>query len=225
MAVAGVAETRDDEGGLVETFVQRCGVDGEIEAALAQQLDTFRRREHAHDDDGSGSAALHQEVAGVRERAAGCQHRVEHDDLAAGERLGQLVDVRLGLMRFLVAGHADEADVGIRQQLLRGVQETETGTQYRYNHRLVGQLATEGLRQWRLYPHGMCGQTPGRFGQQQSADALELLAEQRVRRVLVAHSGERICDQRVVNDMKSDSHATSVPDRSAADHHAFAPTA
>ena len=75
----------------------------------------------------------------VHQRAAGGQHRVDHDHRPPGERLGQLVDVRLGLERLLVAADADEPDVGVGQQLLGGVHEPEPGAQDRHDDRLHGQ--------------------------------------------------------------------------------------
>ena len=53
------------------------------------------------------------------QRTSGGEHRIEHDHGTTCERFGELVDVRLGLVRRLVARHADEADVGVRQQILR----------------------------------------------------------------------------------------------------------
>jgi hypothetical protein len=122
----------------------------------------------------------------VDQRAAGGEHRIEHDDRATGERLGQLVDVRLGLVGRLVAGHADEPDVGVGQQRLRRADEAETGAQDRHHDRLHGDAHRPGGGQRRLDRAVDGRQRPGRLGDQQPADALEVLAEQRVRRVTVA---------------------------------------
>ena len=48
------------------------------------------------------------------ERAAGREHRVEHEALAVREVVGQALGVDVGLQGLLVAHHAEEADLGGR---------------------------------------------------------------------------------------------------------------
>ena len=67
----------------------------------------------AHDDadrgDVDGVAGL-QQPDGVRHRAAGGQHRVEHHHRLRAQVVGQRLQIRCRLVGFLVAGDADEAD-------------------------------------------------------------------------------------------------------------------
>ena len=73
------------------------------------------------------------------------EHRIDDDDRTFADVLRQLVDVRLGLVGFFVAGDADEADVGVRQQLLRRAQEAEAGAQNRHDDRLHGDPLGRGV--------------------------------------------------------------------------------
>ena len=59
------------------------------------------------------------------ERAAGREHRVEQEALAARQVVGQAVRVRDRLERLLVALHPEEADLGRRQQAGHAVEHAE----------------------------------------------------------------------------------------------------
>ena len=74
-------------------------------------------------------ARLTADADRVRGRAAGREHRVEHQHAAAGQPVGQLEVVRHGPQRLLVALDADEADGRVRHQLERGVEHAEPGAQ------------------------------------------------------------------------------------------------
>ena len=82
------------------------------------------------------------------------------------------------------------------QQVLGGADEPESGTQDRHDDRLGGDAPRRGGRQRRLDGAVDGGQRPRGLGEEQRADALEVLAEQRVRCVAVAERGERVGDQR-----------------------------
>ena len=157
---------------------------------------------------GVGRVALEQQLDRVDERAAGRQHRVDDDHRAAGERLGQLVDVRLRRERLLVAADADEADVGVGQQLLGGVDEAEAGAQDRHDDRLHGQPLDGRRRQRRVDRAVDRRQRLGRPRHQQRADALEVLAEQGVRRRAVADAGQGVDDERVLDERDGDGSLT-----------------
>ena len=113
---------------------------------------------------------------------------------------GSLLTYGLGLERLLVAGDADETDVGDRHQFLGGVHEPEPGSQHRDDHRLHGQPSGRGRRERCLDRALDRRQRLGRLGEQQRADPFEVGAEQRVRRVAVADPGERVGDERVIDE-------------------------
>ena len=195
---------------LVEVVVDGGGDDVDGEAGLAQALDALRGAQRADDGDRRRGVALEQQLDGVDERAAGRQHRVDDDHRPAGQRLGQLVDVRLRRERLLVAADPDEPDVGVGQQLLGGVDEAEPGAQDRHDDRLHGEPLHRRGRQRRLDRAVDRRQRLGGPGHQQRADALEVLAEQGVRRRAVADAGQRVDDERVLDDGDGDGVAVTV---------------
>ena len=153
---------------------------------------------------GCGAPRCEQQLDRVDQRPAGGEHRVDDDHRPAGERLGQLVDVGLGSERLLVAADPDEPDVGVGQQLLGGVHEPEPGAQDRHDHRLHGEPPGRRLGQRRGHRRVDRRQVLRRPHQQQAADALEVLAEQGVRRRDVADPGKRVGDHRVLDDGHGD---------------------
>src|SRR5688500_16582664 len=118
LTITGISESRHDEGVVVELVVDRARDHVQVESLVAQALDPFRSRQRTDDDDRDGGIARGEQRHRVHERAARCQHRIDHDHRPAGERLGELVDVRMGLERLLIARDADEADVRVGHQLL-----------------------------------------------------------------------------------------------------------
>ena len=83
----------------------------------------------------SSAPRSHQELDGRGQRAAGGEHRVEHVALPPGEVVGQPLGVRGGLERLLVAHHAEEPDLGRRQQPLHALEHPEAGPQDRHHER------------------------------------------------------------------------------------------
>ena len=82
-------------------------------------------------------AAVGEELDRGREGAAGGEHRVEHEALAAGQVVGEALGVRRRLEGLLVAHHAEEADLGGRQQPHHPVEHPEPGPQDR-DHQGLG---------------------------------------------------------------------------------------
>ena len=67
----------------------------------------------------------------ARQRSAGREHRVEHEALAVAQVIGKALGVRRRLEGDFVAGHAEEADLGARQQLDHSLEHAEAGSQDR----------------------------------------------------------------------------------------------
>src|SRR5436190_7429396 len=99
LTITGVSEARNDEGVVIEVVVDRGGDDVQVEFGFAQALNAFGRGERAHDRDRNWRAASGQQGDRVDQRATRGEHRVDHDHRPATQRLGQLVDVWMGLKR------------------------------------------------------------------------------------------------------------------------------
>ena len=142
----------------------------------------------------------------MEQRPAGGEHRIDDDHRPAGERLRQLVDVGLGSERLLVTADPDEPDVGVRQQLLGGVHEAETGAQDRHDHGLHGEPSGRRLGERRGDRRVHRREVLRRPHQQQAADALEVLAEEGVRRRDVADPGKGVGHHGVLDNGDGDAH-------------------
>ena len=94
----------------------------------AQPRDALGRRDQRRQRD-VARAGLAAEADRVRGRAAGREHRVEHEHAAPGQAVRQLEVVGHRPQRLLVARDADEADGRVREQLVRGVEHAEAGAQ------------------------------------------------------------------------------------------------
>ena len=138
--VAGVAEARHDVALLVEPLVhaprsRRVTGTSSPASSFSSRAQPSGAREQADRGDVVG-AAVDQEPDRRRQRAAGRQHRVEHVALPPGQVVGQPLGVRRGLQRLLVAHHAEEPDLGRRQQPHHAVEHAEPGAQDRHDERL-----------------------------------------------------------------------------------------
>ena len=209
-AVAGVTETGDDVALLVELLVHRGDDDGDRDVeALEVLLDAgaaLGRGQQADRGDVVG-AAVGEELDGRGQGAAGGQHRVEDVALPALEVLGQPLGVRHRLEGLLVAGHADEADLGGRQQPHHPVEHAETGTQDRDDQRLRRRqphARRRGDRRddvVRLDPH-LAGGLVGEQGDQ----LVGQLPERRRVGALVPQGGQLVRDEGVVDDVGGEGH-------------------
>ena len=100
------------------------------------------RGEHAHAGERPGAPVV-QELAGVGQRAAGGQHRVEHEHRAAGQVGGHLESCRARARSVvLVAGDADEGGVGVGQQPEDGAMHPEPGPQDGHDERRARRRAS-----------------------------------------------------------------------------------
>ena len=118
--------------------------DFEIADELAEVLDALWGGQDAQTGDVVGAAA-HQELDGAAQRTTGGQHRVEDVALTAGEVLGKTLGVGHRLEGLLVTGHADEADLGRRDEAHHALEHSQAGAQDRDDERLgAGQGDTLG---------------------------------------------------------------------------------
>jgi hypothetical protein len=85
-------------------------------ASKARSRRPAGRDETEHRD--VAGAALDEHVEHAHQRAAGREHRVTEHDVGAGQRVGQSVEVDVGLQGRLVPSKPDQADPVVRQDLL-----------------------------------------------------------------------------------------------------------
>jgi Phosphoglucomutase/phosphomannomutase, alpha/beta/alpha domain II/Phosphoglucomutase/phosphomannomutase, alpha/beta/alpha domain III/Phosphoglucomutase/phosphomannomutase, C-terminal domain len=200
LAVAGVTESRDDVGVPVEALIDCGGEQASVRRRFLQRRKTFRGRHHTEHGDVVGVAAL-QQADGVRHRAAGGQHRVEHNNRPATQVVRQGLQIRYGQRGFLVAGDADEAHRRLRQKLVRLLDHPESGPQHRHQQRRHRQARTGGLGQWCSHGEVFAWHIPGGLVDQHQRQVSQGGTEGRVVGVLVAQRSQPDCGQRVVNDM------------------------
>src|SRR2546427_4635329 len=108
-AIAGIPEPRQDVAVVVELAVERGGEDGDVGVGLEHAAHALRRRHETQEADALGTGML-ERADGIRRRAAGREHGIEHEEIArvlAGWDLEIVVD---RLERVVLAVDADVAD-------------------------------------------------------------------------------------------------------------------
>ena len=201
-AVAGVAQTRHDVALIVEAFVHTADDDAERDArvdVLFDELDAFRRGDDA--DRGHVFCALFgQVVRGGHKRAAGGEHRVDQEALAARKVVRQAVRVGdlLGGMLF-VALHAQESDLRAWHHAGHAVEHAQSGAQHRHDDRarLGDRLAHHGgHRRLDRLVHDL--KVAGGLVGFERDELRDEFAEDGRRGVFVSQHGELVLDQRVI---------------------------
>ena len=149
LPIPGVAETRHDVGDVVEPLVDGRGEQPQVRRHLLQCRNAFGCDDDADRRDVDGVAGM-QQPDGVRHRAAGGQHRVQHHHRLRAQIVGQRLQIRCGLVGFLVAGHPDEPDAGLRDQRVGLIDHAQPGAQHRHQQRRIGQpdpvVSASGVR-------------------------------------------------------------------------------
>ena len=134
--VAGVTETGDDVGILIEMIIDRGEVDIHVGMGHPDSLDALGGADQAHQTD-VGAAALLEHAQGVAGAAAGREHRVGDDDETILDVLGEFAVIDHGLVGFFVTVQADMADLGDGHQLMQALYHTHTGAQDRDDRELA----------------------------------------------------------------------------------------
>src|SRR5204862_3742666 len=80
-AIAGIPEPRQDVTVVVELAVERGGEDGDVGVGLEHAAHALGRRDETQEADALGAGVL-ERVYGVRRRAAGREHGIEHEEIA-----------------------------------------------------------------------------------------------------------------------------------------------
>src|SRR5256886_6133395 len=92
--IARIPQPRQDVAAVVELAVERGGEDGDVGVGLEHAAHALGRRDETQEADALGAGVL-ERVYGVRRRAAGREHGIEHEEIArvlAGWDLEIVVD-------------------------------------------------------------------------------------------------------------------------------------
>ncbi len=157
-------------------------------------------------------AAPDEEVDRHGQGAAGREHRVEDVALPTGQIIGKALGIRLGLEGLLIADHAEEADLGRRQEALHSVEHAEACAEDRYDERARAREAyADGLGHRCLDLNRLYPDVAGGLVRQKRDQFVGQPPECRRIGALVAQDGELVGDQRVIRDMNL--HVTSLAAR------------
>ena len=151
-------------------------------------------------DGGDGTGApLDEQPAGVQERAAGGEHRVDDEHRPPRQVGRDLEHVGLRFEGGLVAGDADEGRVGVGQELEDGVHHPEPGPQDRHDDR--PRRDPPGRRRPdRRADLGVLGrQVAARLVDEHRGEAVHRLAEGGPVGRLVAEAGEELGGEGMVD--------------------------
>ncbi len=198
LSVAGVAKARNNEAFVVQSLVDRGGDDAHRQRRFRQDSEALRRNQGA-DGRYVRGAARAQQLDRVRHRTSGRQHRIEHVDGAAGEAFGQRQHVLRGQQGVLVAGHADEAHLGVRKHGLGLVGHAQACPQYRHQQWRIGQVHPSSGRDRRIDRPWRGAETAGCLVDQHHRQLPQSRAEGRVCRSAIPHDREPGSDQRMID--------------------------
>ncbi len=169
----------------------------------AQHLDALGGGDQRHEADILGGDAIAlQHIDRMGAGIAGGQHRIGQDEQAAlglGQ-LHQIFDRTLGVM---VAIDADMADAGGGQQIEQPVGHADAGAQDRH-HRQFLAGDDRGVEGGQRSLDRLIGdrQIAGDLVAHQQRDLAQQLAEGLGRGALVAHMGQLVLDQRMIDDVQ-----------------------
>src|SRR2546428_6149053 len=135
-AIAGIPEPRQDVAVVVELAVERGGEDGDVGVGLEHATHALGRRDEAEEADTLGAGVL-ERAHGVRRRAAGREHGIEHEEIARVFARWNLEVVVDRLERVVLAVDADVADASRRDQLREALDHAESPAQDRHEGELL----------------------------------------------------------------------------------------
>ena len=144
-------------------------------------------------------AVVLQKLDGRGGRAAGGEHRVDHDDVTLGDVGGHLVVVLDGFLGLGVAEQANVAHLAAGNHAHHAVHHAETGTKDRNDrHFLAGDAAASGDGNGRLNVDFLQRKIAGRLVAHQHGNLGDELAEFLHAGPLVAQDGQLVLDQGMV---------------------------
>ena len=126
--VAGDAETGDDVAVLVELLIEAAAVELNVGMRVHQALDADGGGDDGHELDVL-AAALLDEVDRGAGASARREHRIEQDDEALVDVLGQLAVIFMGLKSLVIAIKADMSDLRGGHERVDAVDHSQTGAE------------------------------------------------------------------------------------------------
>ena len=141
-----------NEAVFIEFLVNRRGENGFITKMPPQSPNPLRGREGVEEAEVFGAAFL-EELTGGDGAAAGGEHGIANQHFIFGEARWEFFEVRLGFESGFIAGHAEIADAGFGQELVRqrnkALPSTENGHEQDYAakhlHRRSGERGADAL--------------------------------------------------------------------------------
>src|SRR6266516_1669425 len=195
--VPGVAQARQDVAVLVELPVEGSRVHGHVGVGGEHRLDALGRGDEAQEAHARGPGFL-QGLDGGDGRAAGREHRVQHEKRAVLLARGDLEVVVDGLERVVVAVQADVSDARRGDELSDALDHPQAGAQDGDQGELLARhLHAAGALERRIDFDGFEGQVLGDLVGHEHRDLAGELLEVLGGGALVAQQRELVLDQRV----------------------------
>src|SRR5438094_4421920 len=197
-AIAGIPEPRQDVTVVVELAVERGGEDGDVGVGLEHAAHALGRRDETQEADALGASVL-ERAHGIRRRAAGREHGIEHEEIArvlAGRDLEIVVH---RLERVVLAVDTDVADACRGDELRDTLDHAEPRAQDRHEGELLpGHPDSPHPLERRFHLRGLERQVLGHLVRHEHGDLVHELLEVPGGGVLVPENRELVLDQRVI---------------------------
>ncbi|CAI8809840.1 hypothetical protein EMIT0357P_11031 [Pseudomonas marginalis] len=183
----------------VQALIDGGGVDLHVRVGFLDGGDAFGRG-HQHHGTDVPATGFFQQVDGGNHGAAGSEHRVDDHGQALVDFRYEFFQVGVGLQGFFVAGDADGADLGARDQAEHAFEHADTGTQDRHHGNfLTGDFLDLDGASPTFDVVRFQGQIFGGFVSEQRSNFLSKLTEILRADVGAAHKAEFVSDQRVAD--------------------------
>ena len=149
------------------------------------------------------AAALLDEIDGGAGASAGREHRIEQDDEALIDVLGQLAVVFVRLERFMIAVKSDMPDLCGGDEGVDTVDHAETGAEDRDDSKLLaGDDGSHRFRDWGFNRDQLGRQIAKRFIAHQGGYLLDQLAELHIAGIYVAQQSDLVRNKRMIEDYR-----------------------
>src|SRR6266550_542180 len=196
--IAPVCQPRQDVAVVVELAVERGGEDGDVGVGLEHAPHALGRGDEAEEADPLGAGVL-ERAHGVRRRAAGGEHGIEHEEIARVFARWDFEIVVDRLERVVLTVDADVADAGRRDELRDALDHAESGAQDRHEGELLPRYADAPHALERgFHLRGLERQVFRHLVRHEHGDLVHELLEIPRGGVLVPQDRELVLNQRVI---------------------------
>jgi hypothetical protein len=200
--VSCIPQARQDIAVIAESTVDSSGVHRHVRVRMVHGVNPFRARQQAQEFDRFGLALLESRHGSHRRIARG-QHRIHHHHVALVHVLGHLEVVLHGLQGLRVAVQADVPYTRTGHNRQHAIQNAVARTQDADENQLfaINMLTGHGLERG-LDLHVLQGHVSAHFVGHQAAYFVEQLAKAVGAGVPIAHQGQLVLHQWVVNQVQ-----------------------